>query len=131
MGNRPGATGFLDESIFPMYNQFELASYKSQGEVAYTESKSLLAKAYIADHPGTFVAMTGRRILRFWTGTGNQKGSLLFAMHACLGSLFGMAGLWLLFRTGQARTALLFAGPLLLFSRSPTTSLTLSSVTAW
>ena len=36
MGNRPGATGHLDESLFPMFNRQELASYLSKGEVAYT-----------------------------------------------------------------------------------------------
>ena len=36
MGNRPGATGHLDESLFPMFNKQELASYISKGEVAYT-----------------------------------------------------------------------------------------------
>ena len=40
MGNRPGATGFLDESLFPMYNKSELASYVAKGEVAYMRDKS-------------------------------------------------------------------------------------------
>src|ERR1039457_7586051 len=47
MGNRPGATGRLDESIFPMFNRQELASYLPQGEVAYVRGKSQEASDYI------------------------------------------------------------------------------------
>ncbi len=115
MGNRPGATGYLDESIFPMYNGKELTEYKAVGEVAYTRHKSELAKAYIVAHPGTFVGMTARRVVRFWTGTGNQKGSWLFAVHAGLSTVFGLGGLWWLFRRRGLSTAMLFALPLLLF----------------
>jgi hypothetical protein len=115
MGNRAGATGYLDESAFPMYNAGELAAYKAMGEVAYTNHKSELAKAYIASHRGEFVRLTGVRIVRFWTGRGNQGGSAIFAVHACLSSLFGLAGLWLLWRRRGWRVALLFALPLLIF----------------
>ena len=115
MGNRPGATGYLDESIFPMYNAGELAEYKAVGEVAYTGHKSELAKAYIVAHPGTFMAMTARRVVRFWTGTGNQTGSWLFGLHAGLSTVLGLGGLWWLFRQRRVRTGMLFALPLLLF----------------
>jgi 4-amino-4-deoxy-L-arabinose transferase-like glycosyltransferase len=115
MGNRDGATGFLDESIFPMYNQRELSAYKAQGEVAYTQGKSQLAKAYIQSHPAGFLRLTARRIVRFWTGTGNLEGSPIFALHACLSSLFGLTGLGLLFRRKARALALLFVLPLLLF----------------
>jgi hypothetical protein len=115
MGNRDRATGFLDESVFPMYNTQELAAYKAQGEVAYTNGKSQLAKAYIQSHPGAFLRMTARRVVRFWTGTGNQGGSAIFALHACLSSLFGLTGLCLLFRRGERGLALLLGLPLLLF----------------
>ena len=33
MGNRPGATGFLDESQFPLFNRWEYDQYVSKGEV--------------------------------------------------------------------------------------------------
>lgn len=114
MGNRPGATGFLDESLFPMYNPQELALYNSQGELAYTAAKSAEAKAYIVAHPGVFLRMSLLRCFRFWTGTGNLKGSPAYVLHACLTTLFGFAGLLLLYR--RSRTiAILFALPLLLF----------------
>ena len=115
MGNRPGATGYLDESAFPTFNPQELSDYKRFGEVAYCDHKSALAKAYMTTHPGTFARRTLLRTLRFWTGTGTQNGSALFAAHALLTTLFGFAGLWLLFRSRRRAETLLFALPLLLF----------------
>ena len=35
MGNRPGANGYLDESVFPTFNEQELNDYARTGEVAY------------------------------------------------------------------------------------------------
>ena len=115
MGNRPGATGYLDESLFPMYNKQELASYVSMGEVAYTQEKSEEAKAYIFANPGTFVRMSLRRCWRFWTGTGNSSGSVFYVLHAVLTSGFGLAGLWILFRRRMYSFATLAALPLLVF----------------
>ena len=114
MGNRDGASGYLDESVFPMYNQSELAEYKAEGEVAYTDRKSELAKAYILAHPGTFLEMTARRVGRFWTGSGSQHASPLFSVYGSFTTLLGLIGLGLLVRR-RSRVALLFALPLLLF----------------
>jgi hypothetical protein len=115
MGNRPGATGYLDESIFPMYNKGELASYISMGELAYTHGKSLEAKEYIKANPAIFVKMTLRRFWRFWTGTGNLQGSPFYAMHAVTTSALGILGLWTLYRRRMFGVALLFTLPLLIF----------------
>jgi hypothetical protein len=115
MGNRPGATGYLQESAFPTFNQQELGDYRRMGEVAYCDHKSALAKAYITAHPGTFVRMSSMRTLRFWSGTGTRNGSALFAAYALLTTIFGFAGLRLLFRSGRRAETVLFALPLLLF----------------
>jgi hypothetical protein len=115
MGNQPGATGFLNESIFPMYNKPELDQYIAQGEVAYTQEKSKEAKAYIRSHPSIFVKLTLRRIVRFWSGTGNSPSSLIFAIHATVTTLLGFTGLWFMFRRRLASAAWLFALPLLVF----------------
>jgi hypothetical protein len=114
MGNRPGATGYLNESLFPMYNRQELASYISRGELAYTRDKSAEAIAYIRAQPATFARLTARRFVRFWTGTGNLNGSPIYAIHALLTTGFGLTGLILLFRR-RRDLATLFALPLLLF----------------
>jgi 4-amino-4-deoxy-L-arabinose transferase-like glycosyltransferase len=115
MGNRPGATGYVDESIFPTFNADELAEYETMGEIAYTSHKSKLASDYILQHPAIFFELTLRRIFRFWTGTGTQNGSLLFVLHATAGSLLGLFGLFRLFRGHRISEAMLFLIPILLF----------------
>lgn len=115
MGNRDQAKGFLDQTIFPMYNQHELELYKQQGEIAYTDGKAATAKAWIAAHPAAFVRMSVRRFWRFWSGTGTEHGSLVYMLHALLTTLLGFGGLWVLYRRGARATAVLFLLPLLIF----------------
>jgi hypothetical protein len=115
MGNHEGSTGFLQESLFPMYNATELNEYIQQGELAYTQNKSHLASVYIEEHPPHFASLTARRIVRFWTGTGTEHGSALFALHATATSLLGFLGLCLVVRRRQYAVATLFAIPMLLF----------------
>lgn len=115
MGNHAGADGFLDETLFPMYNKAELADYVARGEVAYSAHKAEQAKEYVAAHPGIFARMTAVRAKRFWTGTGSRGGSAIFAMHASFTTVFGFAGLWLLARSRRYALAILFALPLAVF----------------
>ena len=115
MGNHAGADGYLDESLFPMYNQAELADYLARGEVAYSAHKSMLAKDFIAARPATFVRMTAIRAVRFWAGTGSRNGSKLFALHAGFTTVFGIAGLWLLARSRRYALTILFALPMVIF----------------
>ena len=115
MGNREGASGYLQEGLFPMNNQVELANYQRLGEVAYTAHKSALARKYIERYPLRFFRMTSLRFWRFWTGTGTEKGSSFFAVHASFTSSFGLAGLWLLWKRRSYALATLFAVPILIF----------------
>ncbi len=115
MGNHPGSTGYLEESLFPAYNKAEFAAYETQGEVAYTNGKSTLAKQYILAHPATFLALSARRFARFWLGAGTQGGSPLFIAHAVLTTGLGLWGLWLLLRQRRWSLALLLATPLVFF----------------
>ena len=115
MGNHAAADGFLDESLFPMYNRAELADYIARGEVAYVAHKSELAKAYVSAHPAIFLRLTAVRAKRFWSGTGSRNGSKLFAVHAISTSAFGFAGIWLLWRSRRFATALLFTLPIAFF----------------
>jgi hypothetical protein len=94
MGNRAGATGFLDESVFPLFNRWEYNEYVAKGEVAYRRDKSALAKSYIRAHPAEFLRLSSIRFVRFWTGTGSQGGSILLAIHALLTSCLGAVGMW-------------------------------------
>ena len=115
MGNRPGATGFLDQSLFPMYDKTELASYVAKGEVAYMRDKSSQAWDYIRAHPAIFIRLTLRRCFRFWAGTGSLDGPPIYEFHALLTTLLGFAGLVFLFRNRMRAFALLMALPMLLF----------------
>jgi 4-amino-4-deoxy-L-arabinose transferase-like glycosyltransferase len=115
MGNRAGATGFLDESVFPIFNRWEYDEYVSKGEVAYMQDKSALAKAYVRAHPSEFLRLSGVRFIRFWTGTGTRNGSFIFALHAVLTSALGTVGFWRLFERRRFSLGALFLLPLMLF----------------
>ena len=115
VGNRAGATGFLDESQFPIFNRWEYDQYVAKGEVAYMRDKSALAKAYIRAHPSAFLRLSAVRFFRFWTGTGNKDGSVIFTLHAVLTTSLGFMGIWRLVREGRLRLAVLFLLPLMVF----------------
>jgi hypothetical protein len=115
VGNRAGATGFLDESVFPIFNRWEYDQYVAKGEVAYMRDKSALAKAYIRSHPSAFLRLSAVRFFRFWTGTGNKDGSVFFTLHAVLTTSLGFMGIWCLVREGRLRLAVLFLLPLMVF----------------
>ena len=115
VGNRAGATGFLDESQFPLFNRWEYDQYVSKGEVAYMRDKSALARAYMRAHPGTFLRLSIVRFVRFWTGAGNQDGSPVFVLHAVLTTSLGWMGIWRLIRRHRLSVALLFLLPLIVF----------------
>ncbi|WP_103932550.1 ArnT family glycosyltransferase [Bryocella elongata] len=115
MGNLPSSHGYLNETVFPSYNQQELDDYKRMGEIAYTNNKSRLAKQEILANPAAFASMTARRFVRFWSGNGNSQGSPLYVLHATLTTLLGLAGLSLLLRKRRYALVALFAIPLILF----------------
>ena len=115
VGNHHGATGFLDESLFPAFNKTELDDYKVRGEVGYTTHKSELASLYIFTHPRSFFHLTILRFIRYWSGKGSKGGSPVFAIHAILTSAFGFLGLWKLYRQRRSNLVVLFGLPFLLF----------------
>jgi 4-amino-4-deoxy-L-arabinose transferase-like glycosyltransferase len=115
VGNRAGATGFLDESEFPLFNQWEYGQYVAKGEVAYMRDKSALAQTYIRTHPVEFLKRSGLRFIRFWTGTGNKDGSVFYAIHALLTTSLGFMGIRRLVRERHVRLTMLFLLPLMVF----------------
>jgi 4-amino-4-deoxy-L-arabinose transferase-like glycosyltransferase len=115
MGNRAGATGFLDESVFPLFNRWEYDQYVAKGEVAYMRDKSVLARTYVRAHPLEVLRLSSLRFVRFWTGTGSKDGSVLFAVHALLTSCLGAMGMWRLWQRGRFGIAALFLLPLMVF----------------
>ena len=115
MGNRAGATGFLDEALFPLFNKRELDLYVAEGEVAYMHDKSAQTETYIRAHPTEFLRLSTARFIRFWTGTGNKEGSVFFTLHAVLTTSLGLMGIWRIQKSGCVRLAVLFILPLMLF----------------
>jgi 4-amino-4-deoxy-L-arabinose transferase-like glycosyltransferase len=115
MGNHAGATGFLDESVYPLFNRWEYGQYVAKGEVAYMRDKSRLARTYVLANPWEFVRLSGIRFIRFWSGTGTRDGSRIFMLHAVLTTTLGGIGIWRLWQGRRFRLATLFLLPLLLF----------------
>ena len=115
MGNHSGGEGYLEPSLFPTYNKFELARYKHLGEIQYMDEKERLALAYIHSRPGTFVLLSCKRCFRFWTGSGSRPESTLFFLHASLSLLVALVGLRALWLSGQKDLLMCMLLPLLVF----------------
>lgn len=115
MGNHEGASGYLEESMFPMYNRHEMDTYLRDGELAYNQKKTAQAHDYMRQHPATFVKLSALRFVRFWTGTGTRNGPSIYGFGATLTTLGGFSGLYLLYRKRRYELAVLFSAPLLLF----------------
>lgn len=115
MGNRTGAQGYLDTSIFPAFNAAELSQYRALGEIGYMTGKQQMAISDIRQQPLAFVRLTLRRVARFWFGSGTQNGSLFFVLHASLTTLVGLLGLIALRSSPDRRLLPLFWLPLAIF----------------
>ena len=115
MGNHPGARGFLDTSVFPLFNRSEFNQYATLGEALYMQEKTRLAKDYIAAHPAAFLQLSSARFFRFWSGTGTEDGSAWFAFHALLTTTLGAFGLVRFWRDHRYSLVTLFLLPLILF----------------
>ena len=112
-GNRPESNGFFDQDLHPNRSHSELLEYQSMGEINYMHRKGELAKAAIAANKPRFFALTAKRFVSFWAGSGPAS-VFLMVLYAVCSTIAGLAGLALLWRDNR-RFALLFLGPLLLF----------------
>lgn len=111
MGNHAGADGNLPNGLGPRDSSSERRLFLQDGEVEYLRIKKSLALSYITGHPKAFARLTGKRFLRFWSGTGEAPGSPSHETYAL--ALLSIAGLALLYRRRQI--FVLFALPLLIF----------------
>jgi len=68
LGNQPGADGLIVQWKHPIWSSTELREYQRVGEIAYIASKRRLALEFIRSHPGTFIAISLKRIAYFWCG---------------------------------------------------------------
>jgi hypothetical protein len=118
LGNSPGAdgNGLTLRLTHPSENEEELARLRAVGELAYMREQQQKALGWVADHPGTFAALCGRRFLLFWFPTPDMcmharprvglAVSVLFRVTAALALL----GLPWLFWTRHRSRWLLTAG---------------------
>jgi hypothetical protein len=112
-GNRTGATGIFDATLYPLQNKQEYSDYTRSGEVAYMRNKSTIATDHIRAYPGEFIGLSAKRAGLFWIGA-SEADSKLVELHVAVTSLLGLVGLAVLFRQNQAM-ALLFLLPLLVY----------------
>lgn len=68
LGNQPGADGLIMQGKHPIWNSAELNKYQRMGEISYIAEKRRLAVEFIRSHPGTFAAISFKRIAYFWCG---------------------------------------------------------------
>jgi len=104
----PGSDGETPAFSTPGVNAREHSLYVSEGEVGYMREKGSLAKAWIAMHPAEFARLTGRRFIRFWTGSSRSPAPMTASLSVA--AFIGLALLW------RSRPLfVLFAIPLALF----------------
>lgn len=111
MGNHPGADGNLPWGLGPRDSPSDRRLFLENGEVNYAHLKTTLACSYISAHPWQFAQLTGKRVVRFWAGTGEAPGG---PSHKTIYlSVLAFAGVALLIWRRQS--VILFAIPLLIF----------------
>lgn len=107
MGNRPGGNGEFDLNLDPESNAQQRAEFVARGELGFMREKSAAARAFIEAHPGTFLRLTGRRFVHFWTTDTDGSVAPATALSLC-----ALAGLLLVWR--QRKGLRTYAVPLLL-----------------
>jgi len=120
MGNHEGSEGLCMFWDHPVWNQYEMADFARQGELAYVAVKQRVAMEWIRQHPARFAQLTLRRIGFFWFDIPEQgRMAARFGMGSRHALFFGFAllafwGLGRAWRSGTKGTAL-FAGLFLLY----------------
>jgi 4-amino-4-deoxy-L-arabinose transferase-like glycosyltransferase len=123
LGNYEGATGLsAGRLLHPAGNERELEKFRRMGELPYVAESKRQALQFIVAQPGTFVWLTLKRILYFWTGTPQLlqvfrlSGRFVAARYIFFTSisLLAFLGLFLAFRNRNPAVPL-FAILLLIF----------------
>jgi len=67
-GNHGDTSASNPPAAHPATNDAEMQQYQAMGEIAYLESKHVLAVEFVHQHPLYFIGVCLRRVFRFWTG---------------------------------------------------------------
>jgi Dolichyl-phosphate-mannose-protein mannosyltransferase len=69
LGNYEGSTGLSGGRLLhPAGNEHEFEKFRRMGELSYIEEQKRQALEFIVGHPGTFIWLTLKRVVYFWTG---------------------------------------------------------------
>jgi hypothetical protein len=123
VGNNPDAKVVWLGEQHPIHDSSERDRYVQMGEIAYMQEKLRNSTDYIVKHPGHEAELILGRFVMFWAGGTPHpltdflhshsawfRYVLIFNLCAALGAL---AGIVLLFRTGNAYAFPLAVGPLI------------------
>ncbi|HYH00469.1 MAG TPA: glycosyltransferase [Terriglobales bacterium] len=118
LGNAPNANGMWMWWLHPTQNRFELAKYKSMGEVAYVEQRKQQFLDFVERDPGKFAYLVAAKAVYYWAGvpkTGKFPGhSELRNALFLTSSLLAFFGLLLTIRK-RKKGAFLFASLILVY----------------
>lgn len=68
LGNNGYSERWTSDQLHPLHDKYELADYKTMGEMAYMHHKMQQALSFIETHPAWYAWMSLRRALYLWTG---------------------------------------------------------------
>ena len=94
-GNNPEAAGAWVPAYHPGNNPVLYEQYRAIGEAAFDTEQAGLAKEWIAQNPGRFLALTGERFVFFWAGLPRSGLELVKNLLFLASSLLAIGGLWL------------------------------------
>jgi 4-amino-4-deoxy-L-arabinose transferase-like glycosyltransferase len=123
LGNHEGSSGLSGgRLIHPAGNQHEFEKFRRIGEVSYIKESKRQALDFIAAQPGTFIWLTLKRFVYFWTGNEQLlqifplSGRFVAARYVLFTtiSVLAFAGLFLAFRNRNPAVPL-FAIALIVF----------------
>jgi 4-amino-4-deoxy-L-arabinose transferase-like glycosyltransferase len=69
LGNSAMMTGFDEFWKHPSVNKEDRDDYVRMGEIAYVKSRQQRAMDWAKQNPGSFLKLTGKRVVYFWYGT--------------------------------------------------------------
>jgi 4-amino-4-deoxy-L-arabinose transferase-like glycosyltransferase len=107
LGNYEGSTGLSGGLLLhPAGNEREMEKFRQMGELPYVAERKRQALHFIVAQPGTFIWLTLKRALYFWTGTPQlmqifwRSGRFVAARYVLFTSISVLAflGLFLAFR---------------------------------
>jgi len=104
LGNGPFADGMLMAYLQPNLNVVELNRFRAMGELRYAETRRCEALAFIRQHPGRFLAISGKRFVYYWAGVPHPgDGLVLGILRSSLFLASSILALWGLLRAIRTR----------------------------